>query len=234
MKIIIALLVLVQFAMASEMSFDIGSTKTLFNRISIPKSDDDQLSLPKGDSITSYRLTGFFDTGSGNQIYFLLAPLEVNYKFRSDKNFKFNDTNFSTNTDTELLYKFNSYRLGYLWTWKLASLRYWGGLVGKIRDANTEVTQGSTSDSFDNIGFVPLLSAGFEWNITTNISLFNHTDALGSAQGSAYDSQLELRLRLGNYAISGGRRILGGGADNDTVFNFAQFDTDYIRLTKYF
>jgi hypothetical protein len=124
--------------------------------------------------------------------------------------------------------------LGYLWTWKTGGFKYWAGVVGKIRDANTEVIQGSTSDNFDNIGFVPLLSIGFDLYLTSRLSVFHHTDALGSSQGSAYDSQLELKLNLSSYAASVGKRILGGGADNDTVYNFAQFDTHYIRFSKNF
>lgn len=234
MKWILILTLMVSSISASEVSLDVGQTKTLFNRISIPQNDADQLSLPKGDKVTSYRLTGFFDTESGNQIYALIAPLEVSYKFRSTKSFNFNDTLFLNNRDTTLNYKFNSYRLGYLWTWRISNLKYWVGLVGKIRDADTEVVQNDRSDSFDNIGFVPLLAAGFEYRFLPFISLFTHTDALGSQQGSAYDSQFELRFIVNTYAISLGKRILGGGADNDTVYNFAQFDTEYLRLTKYF
>lgn len=234
MKIILLTLLGFNSLYASNINLDIGSTETVFNRVSIPKSKADQISLPTDDSITSYRLTGFLDLASGNQLYIILAPLEVSYDFQSDKNFRFNKTDFTANTDTTFNYKFNSYRLGYLWTWKVSGLRYWAGLVGKIRDANTEVIQGNTSDSFDNIGFVPLLSGGFDLYFTSWLSLFSHTDALGSAQGSAYDSQLELKLMLSGYSISLGKRILGGGADNDTVYNFAQFDTNYIKLSKSF
>lgn len=216
---------------ASSVSLDVGQTKTVFNNISIPRSEDDQLSLPNDETITSYRLTGFFDLSNDNQFYFLLAPLQVAYEFESEKDFTFADTDFETDTDTTLNYKFNSYRLGYLWTWKANSLRYWSGFVGKIRDANTEVVQGSEKDNFSNVGFVPLLALGFEWSLTDQLSLFSHTDALGSNQGSAYDSNLELKWSFGVLGLSIGRRILGGGADNERVFNFAQFDTNYLRLS---
>jgi len=33
------------------------------------------------------------------------------------------------------------------------------------------------------------------------------------------------------FATSIGGRILGGGADNDSVYTFAQFDTTYLRLS---
>lgn len=100
----------------------------------------------------------------------------------------------------------------------------------KYRDTQIEVIQGSRSRSFDNIGFVPLASIGFEYYLTWGLSLYSHTDGLSASQGSAYDSQLELRLSFDYMAFSLGKRILGGGADNDNVYNFAQFDTYYIGL----
>ncbi|MDP7321510.1 MAG: hypothetical protein QF441_12940 [Bacteriovoracaceae bacterium] len=225
---------LVNSVFASEISIDIGQTETVFNRISIPSSQANQLSLPEDESLTSFRLTGFMDTKKGNQIYFLIAPLEVQYQFESDKNFKFNDINFTNNTQTKFNYKFNSYRVGYLWTWKTDSLKYWIGAVAKIRDAKTEVIQGSQTDSFSNIGLVPLLSAGLNLKLYKELYLFTHTDALGSSRGSAYDSQVELKYQIQDYSASLGKRILGGGAENDDVYNFAQFDTSYIKITKYF
>ncbi len=232
--ILVLTLCLVNSVVASEISIDIGQTDTVFNRISIPSSQTNQLSLPEDESLTSFRLTGFMDTKNGNQIYFLIAPLEVQYQFKSDKSFKFNDTNFTNNTQTKFNYKFNSYRIGYLWTWKTDSLKYWIGAVAKIRDAKTEVIQGSQSDSFSNIGLVPLLSAGLNLKLYKELYLFTHTDALGSSRGSAYDSQVELKYQIQDYSTSLGKRILGGGADNDDVYNFAQFDTYYVKVTKYF
>jgi hypothetical protein len=100
MKLFIIALLSLNLVHASSVSLDLGATKTVFNRISIPNNQDDQISLPKGKTLTSYRLTGYFDLASGNQLYVLVAPLETSYKFRSDKNFRFNNTNFSSSTNT--------------------------------------------------------------------------------------------------------------------------------------
>ena len=196
---------------ASAISINVGETKAVFNRFAIPNTSEDRVTLPVDDTLVSYRLTGFFDLESGNQFYFLIAPLATSYTFNSEK-------------------KFNSYRLGYLWKWNLQSLSFWTGIVGKVRDAQIKVSQESISRKFNNIGFVPLAALGFEYNLFHNISLYSHTDALTASQGSAYDSQVELRLNMKNAAISFGKRILGGGADNDKVYNFAQFDTYYAGI----
>ena len=214
--------------LANSLRLEVGQTKALINSFAIPNTGQDRVSLPVDDTLISYRLTGFFDLQDGNQIYFLVAPLATNYKFKSEKNFEFNNEFFSEGEDTEVYYKFNSYRLGYLWRWNYKTVLIWAGLVGKIRDAQIEVSQGETSRSFDNIGFVPLASFGFEYYFTGILSLYSHTDGLSASQGSAYDSQIEMRLNYGSTAFSLGKRILGGGVDNDDVFNSAQFDTYFI------
>jgi hypothetical protein len=217
-------------ARASSLSVDIGKTNAVFNRFAIPNTYDDRVSLPVDGTLTSYRLTGYLDLDSGNQIYFLIAPLETSYLFDPIKNFEFNNENYLAGFETKVNYKFNSYRLGYLWKWDFSRVNIWSGVVGKIRDAKIEVKQGSTSTSFDNIGFVPLLSFGFEARLFSSLSIFSQADGLSASQGSAYDAQIELRYKLGSISVSLGNRILGGGVDNDNVYNFAEFQTIYTRI----
>ena len=53
-----------------------------------------------------------------------------------------------------------------------------------------------------------------------------HFDGLAAPQGSAYDGALELRLApFEKIHFSLGARILGGGADNDKLKTFAQFNS---------
>lgn len=218
-------------AAASSLSFDVGETKAIYNRFAIPNNDQNRISLPIDDSLTSFRVTGYVDLDSGNQIYFLLAPLSTSYNFVSTKNFEFDNESFLAGADTDVSYKFNSYRLGYLWNWKFSNFHFWTGLVGKIRDAKIEVKQAGKSKAFENIGFVPLAAIGAQLFMSKSFSLFSHTDALAASQGSAFDSQLEARYHFHNLALSIGKRILGGGADNDRVYNFAEFATNYLRLS---
>jgi hypothetical protein len=234
MKLLIFLCCISNITLASSVHFDIGNSKTNYNRFSIPNNSASQIDMPRGAGLTSFSLTGFMDLASQNQFYFLLAPLEVDYAFSSTNSFRFNNSNFSAGQTTNVSYKFNSYRLGYLWTWNTQNLKYWVGVVGKIRDAEITIMQNSVSDSYDNVGFVPLASFGFEWLLASSWSVFSHTDALAASQGSAFDSQLELKYRMGNFATSIGARILGGGADNDSVYTFAQFDTNYLRISFLF
>lgn len=230
MIIIFIALLFSQYSWASSIDLDIGQTETVFNRFRIPNEKSNQITTPSGGTLTSFRLTGTFDLKSGNQLYLLYAPLQTSYNFNATKNFRFNDTTFSNGEDTEVTYKFNSYRIGYLWNWKSSSFRYWIGAVGKIRDATIAVSQGSKNDSYSNVGFVPLASYGFDWQLTSFFSIFHHTDALGSSRGAAYDSQIEFKINTSKLSTSLGKRILGGGADNTNVYNFAQFDTLYLKI----
>lgn len=234
MKLSILILLLTTYSFANTFHLEIGSTETNFNKFSIPKDSASQLNMPTSSTLTSYRLSAFYDLDEGHQLYFLFAPLETSYNLTSSGAFKFNNTNFAGSTATSVDYKFNSYRVGYLWRWQSGSLSYWLGAVGKIRDAQISVSQGGVSDAYDNIGFVPLASFGFELFLADNISIFSHTDALGASQGSAYDSQLEVKYNFDKFGASVGKRILGGGADNEKVYNFAQFYTYYLRLSYSF
>lgn len=228
---ILILLLFSTILQSHTLSLDLGNTKTNFNRFAVPNNDQDKISLNSDQSLTSLRLTGLYDLKSGNQLYFLLAPQTTKTSFNSAKNFEFDGESYLSGQDTEVSYKFNSYRFGYLWRWSFSDLDIWTGVVGKIRDAKIEVSQTGKSNSYSNVGFVPLASFGLEWTFYKSLSLFTHTDALSAPQGSAYDSQLELKYQRHNIGLSLGKRILGGGADNDKVYTFAQFDTHYLKLS---
>lgn len=215
---------------ASYISFEIEKTKTIFNYFAIPNFDDNNISLSDDDSLINYRLKGIFDLDNGNYLYLLIAPLEINYNFISGKQFEFDGVNFAAGIDTDVDYQFNSYRLGYLWHWNFHSFSIWTGVVGKMRDAKIKVSQGIKTQSFKNVGFVPLASFGLEYFFDQHFSIFSHTDGLASSQGSAYDSQFEMRLNSNQISFSVGKRILGGGADNESIYTFSQFDSTYVGL----
>lgn len=219
---------------ASSISLDIGQSKTSYNRFSIPNSSSDRIDLPQGDTITTRRITAYVDLGDNRQLYILLAPLSLEYTFVAEKDFTFDGVNYANGTQTRVNYTFNSYRLGYLKTWNAARATWWIGATGKIRDAEIAVIQGTTTQAYDNVGLVPLLSLGFDWLFYFDLSLFTHIDAMEASQGSAYDAQLELKQQFRQFSWSIGKRILGGGVDNDKVYNFASFDTYYLKVAVYF
>lgn len=234
--IIVYLLSVVQ-VFASEdkgqINFEIGRSKSLDNNFSLPNQSANEINLPDGKYLNSYRIKGRFNLKNDKFLYFLYAPFETNYNFQSDKAFKFDNTNFSSDQNTKVYYKFNSYRVGYFKELSFKNnLKYWIGGVLKVRDAKIKVSQNGLSDSYSNIGIVPLLGLGMEYFINNNISLFSHIDAAGFGQGYAYDFNAEMRYHLNNKNSLGlGYRTFGGGVDNDELMNFARFETLYVNYS---
>ena len=234
--IIVYLLSVVQ-VFASEdkgqINFEIGRSKSLDNNFSLPNQSANEINLPDGKYLNSYRIKGRFNLKNDKFLYFLYAPFETNYNFQSDKAFKFDNTNFSSDQNTKVYYKFNSYRVGYFKELSFKNnLKYWIGGVLKVRDAKIKVSQNGLSDSYSNIGIVPLLGLGLEYFVNNNISLFSHIDAAGFGQGYAYDFNAEMRYHLNNKNSLGlGYRTFGGGVDNDELMNFARFETLYANYS---
>ena len=206
------------------------SSETNYNYFSIP-SDNEQnrFDIDRTTNANSYRLL-IEKKYSNWSLTFLYAPLTINYNQQSASAFRFNNTTFAANRSTDIEYKFNSYRIGYRRNHQRGKSRfYYGGLI-KIRDAKICVSQNSLSDCYDNIGPVPLLNIGAELYGKVFFSKFN-IDGLYSSRGSAYDANIETGIDLHYFDLSLGFRILGGGAQNEKVTNFAQFRSWYLGIT---
>lgn len=215
---------------ASEVSLDIGHTRSINNYFQLPNNNSNRVDLPSEKRMT-LRTRLFWDINPKYFMYGLIAPLELDYQFQSQNSFQFDESTFNSNQSTRVNYKFNSYRVGFFRKWEVDQLKFWVGGVIKIRDAHIEVQQNTQSESYSDFGVVPLLGVGAQWSFKPKWSVFSHLDALGAAQGYAYDLQVEMRYKfLKNYSVGLGYRSLGGGADNDTLKNFAQFDTAYLSL----
>jgi hypothetical protein len=165
-----------------------------------------------------------------HEIRALYAPLVLNGSIKADSEIKFRDQTFSSGSTIQTLYKFNSYRLSYIYhpmingPWDIGF-----GLTAKIRDAEIRLSRLNTQGSKSNIGFVPLVHFQAKRTINETWSLKTDIDALGAPQGRAIDLALLAERYLTSFgaghAIYGytGYRTVEGGADNDTVYNFAWF-----------
>ena len=222
---LVSLLFSVHSTFASSLQIEAGSTSSVYNYVEKPNDIANRINLPDLSGVSG-RVTLKWDVTDSGTLYVLYAPLSLDYSFNSSNAFQFDGVSFQNNQATELSYRFNSYRLGYLWNFGGKELRYWIGPVAKIRDAKVSVSQQGVTRSFDNVGFVPLLGVGGEWTFAQDWSLYAHLDGLAASQGSAYDGILEIRYTLSNlFKGAIGYRILGGGADNEQLENFAQFNT---------
>lgn len=120
-------------------------------------------------------------------------------------------------------YKFSSWRLSYRYRFlRRQDLDLWVGFTGKLRDAKIELSQGSMSSEDTDLGFVPLLHLAADWRMTKAGHLLFDFDGLAGGPGRAFDSSLKFGYDLGDrWRITMGYRTLEGGADVDSVYNFA-------------
>lgn len=161
----------------------------------------------------------------------LWAPLSISGNLNRPESSVFFGETFAPNLDLQTFYKFNSYRLSYIYhfyksePWSMAL-----GLTAKIRDAEIRISHDNQVASKKNLGFVPLLHFQANRTLGDNWSLGFDLDASAAPQGRAVDAALKLeRLvtffgaghRLNLYA---GYRTVEGGADVESVYNFAWFN----------
>jgi len=180
----------------------------------------DDLSTPASPA---FRVRAGVRIAERHLITALYAPLRLNAKGELDRDVDFAGASFPAGTPLHAVYRFDSYRLTYRYSFVLNdSLEHAAGATGKIRDAEIAL-YGPTTGRKTNTGFVPLLNLHLEWRPGAGkLGLLFDADALAAPQGRAEDVLLAVswavRDGVGLYA---GYRTLEGGADNDEVYNFS-------------
>ena len=159
----------------------------------------------------------------GLQLY--LAPLSYTESGQFEESVRFAGEEFLSEGPTEATYQFNSWRLSYRYR-VVSGNRWlvWVGFTGKIRDAKIELQQGETIGRDTDTGFVPLLLVETDYKISDRWHLLGELDGLAGGPGRAIDLALKLGYDLSDsWRITGGYRMIEGGADVDEVYNFAWF-----------
>ena len=153
----------------------------------------------------------------------VLAPLSVTETGSLTEAVAFAGGQFATDQTVEGTYRFNSWRLGY--RYRLTSrpnLNVWAGFTAKLRDAEVRLEQGETMAKDTDLGFVPLLHLAADWQFAPRTRLEFDFDGLAGGPGRAFDSALKVTYELHDrMRIGAGYRTLEGGADVDSVYNFA-------------
>ena len=172
----------------------------------------------------AYRLRLGYRFNPRHSVSILFAPLSLNAQGSVDKDLSFNGDFFPADTELEALYTFNSYRVTY--RFDFINSRKWKvglGFTAKIRDAEVRLEDAGKSSSNTNVGFVPLLNFRVEWRASEKMSLLLEGDALASpgGQGRAEDVLLALYYHLNDaIVLKAGYRVVEGGADVESVYNF--------------
>lgn len=196
-----------------------------YNDVQVPNdSTGTRFSLSEALDIESkfiYRLRVGYETGR-NTFSIFAAPLQLEATGTLPAEIRFADEIFAQGEEVEGLYRFDSYRA----TWRYllvdnTSFLFKLGFTAKIRDAEIKIQSEQVTASTTNTGFVPLLSFELRWLPANSFTLLLEGDALVGPVGRAEDVFLG-----GEFALSdridarAGYRIVEGGADVETVYNF--------------
>ena len=181
---------------------------------------------PAGRLYLTWRL------GENHALRGLVAPLQLTESGRLPGSVDFAGASYAPDVPTEATYRFNSYRLSYLyrfhhgrsWTWNV-------GFTAKMRDAVVRLEQGGTTSEKTDLGFVPLLHVSGEWRFAPRWHAELDADALAGGPGRAEDVSLQAGYDLSDrWTISAGYRTVEGGADVDSVYAFAWLHYGVVSL----
>jgi len=153
----------------------------------------------------------------------LLAPLSYSETGSFSDPVDFAGKSYVSGDPVDATYKFNSWRLGYRYRWlDRERFKLSVGFTAKIRDAKIELKQGNTTSKDTDVGFVPLIYVGADWRFTGKWHLFFDFDGLAGGPGRAFDMALKLHYAINDHwNLGAGYRTLEGGADVESVYNFA-------------
>ena len=195
------------------------------NDVQIPNDTGTRLEFDRFDHgpFFHYRAELDYEMTNNHNLRLVLAPFDISVSGFVADSVDFDGTTFAGGQDLSVDYRFNSYRLGYYYSfWGRGKRQLNFGVTGKIRDARIRFRQASLSETYDNLGFVPLLYFAYQEDLGSGYYFNLNTDAAAAPQGRAIDLALKLRKDFSSHYQWGlGVRSLEGGADNDKLFTFS-------------
>ena len=178
---------------------------------------------------------GYLSNGK-NHFSFLFAPLKIIETGTIEKDILFDGENFKANNPIEAIYKFNSYRFTY--NRRIISkdnFKFGLGLSVKIRDAGVSLKNKELFIENFSIGFVPLINLITNWDISQKMGVDFFGEGLAASKGRAIDLALSGRYSFTkNLQGNIGYRLLEGGANGTTRYNFIQLHFIFASLNYTF
>lgn len=210
----------------AEAEFEGGYVFTSRNDTRIPGKGGTGLSLADDLSTApapAFRVRVGYRIADRHFVTALYAPLQVHARGTAPRDIAFAGGSYPAGTPLLAVYRFNSYRLTYRYSflWR-AGLDVAAGVTGKIRDAETSL-YGVEARRKTNVGFVPLINVHIAWRPRNGaFGVLLDADALAAPQGRAEDVLLAATWQpRDGVELRVGYRMLEGGADNDEVYSFA-------------
>jgi hypothetical protein len=167
-----------------------------------------------------------------NTLRFLYAPLQVSGTGTLPTPTFFENANFQPNVLTKGIYEFNNYRA--TWRYTLKESELWKVQLGAgalIRDAKIELQQGALRVADPDLGLVPIVAFTAQLHATPRTHLIFDFEGLGASQGRALDGAVKINYDLTKrFYVGAGFRMLDGGADVQSVYNFARIRYGFATL----
>jgi hypothetical protein len=204
-----------------------GGAFTGYNDLAIPADTGSRISLKDdivSDPALSLRVRLGYTFADRHTISALIAPLTIYGSGTLDEDTTYQGTTFTKGTEVQSVYRFDSYRLTYRYTFvDTDALEISGGITGKIRSADIALMSDSGYAHRSNLGVVPLINFAVRWNIARPFSLLLDADALASPYGRAEDVLLAVQYDVSDSVTWRlGYRLLEGGSDGGgNVYTFA-------------
>ncbi len=196
------------------------------NDVQIPNETGTRFSLidvTRKGPYGAFRVEAAFDLTDRHGFRVIAAPLSFEDTGFLNEQVLFAGGIFDSGVATTASYKFSSYRFTYryrfyegaTWRWKI-------GFTGFIRDARIALRQGTTLAEDTDVGFVPLAHLRGEARLSSNWRFLLDFEGLGASQGRAFDVAAKLGYKISDrWGLGFGYRTIEGGADVESVYNFA-------------
>jgi hypothetical protein len=210
-----------------DLTLELGSIWQNRNDSQIPGSTGTRTALDQFDSgpFLHHRIELYYKINNKHGLRLVYAPLDIGFSGRTGGPVLFDGITFDGTRNVDVNYKFNSYRLTYIYSfWGFNENQLNFGFTAKVRDAETSFSQNGITQAYDNLGFVPLIYFEYQKSLGQNLYLNFNMDAAYASQGRAIDAALKIRKKYNealNFGI--GLRTLEGGADNEKVYTFSWF-----------
>jgi len=217
------------YADGGFVEIETGVAFTGYNDVRIPSETGTMLSLATDtvpDPAFALRVRGGYTFADRHTLLMLAAPLNVRGSGTLDRDVTYNGVTFLAGTEVDSIYRFDSYRLSYRYTFvDREKLDLRAGLTVKLRSADIALMSATGYAHRSDLGVVPLISFMGEWTFSGPFSLLLDADALVTPFGRAEDVLAALQYRpSGSVSYRLGYRVLEGGSDGGgSVYTFALF-----------
>lgn len=204
------------------------------NDVRIPPSTGTQFSIVDliGRADTpSIRAELTLNLSDAQDLRFVYAPLRVTGSGTPRGPIAFADGLFAP-VPTDAEYQFTNYRAtwryrvyqGSTWTWRV-------GFTGFVRDARIALSQPGQAAEDTDLGFVPLGHVSADAKLSRRWHLAFELDGTAAPQGRAFDFAATANYRpFERVTLSAGYRTIEGGADVESVYNFAWLNAAVARI----